>query len=267
MPKKPKDGNGKQRPPKPKGRPKEVVTPEVAILLEALQAKGASSGADCQDRLILMGHYVSEKCLNQWVDQYRKAMTAKAIVTSTERVANRREVRNEDWADNPADVVIVDCTTTLSSLPFDMLLLVEDMLRGRRTPRVIRACLASFGYDTTDEAINDYATERADMLTPVDAAGRLMAAAETLEAQTRIIREQAIRVWRNMPARAKNDVKTYVALAKLSIDGQRALIEALKIVPKDDDSTDVTAALQAIEAKLGIEKPAITEASPEVVEA
>lgn len=247
------DGNSKdnstKRPPKPKGRPKEFVPPEVAPLVEALQAKGAASGADLQDQLILLGHYISERALNRWVDDYRKAAAAKKIAENQRAEQTRMHAEH---APNPIDTMVIDCADSIQALPDDMIIVVNDMLRGKRSIQAIQVALASFGFNTSEAAISAYADGCKDDIDPQDLPARLLAAARTLEAHTRVIRQQAIRVWHNMSARSKQDVKTYLALTKIGVDGQRALIDALKQIPTEKETNDVNSALLAIEQKLGL---------------
>lgn len=255
------DGNSKdsnKRPPKPKGRPKEFVPPEVAPLVEALQVKGVASGAEMQDQLILLGHYISEKALNKWVDDYRKAIAAKKAAENQRAEHTRMYAEH---APNPIDTMVVDCGDSIAALPDDMIIVVNDMLRGKRNVQAIQVALASFGFNATEAAINAYADECKDDIEPQDLQTRLMSAARTLEAHTRVIRQQAIRVWHNMSSRSKQDAKTYLALTKIGIDGQRALIDALKQIPTEKETGDVNAALLAIEQKLGLSGDADTDGS------
>jgi hypothetical protein len=142
--------------------------------------------------------------------------------------------------------------TSIDDLPDDMLVVVTDMMRGRRNARSVQSMLQSFGYDMPETAIEQYADAHSADIAPTDTAGRLASAAMVLEAHTRIIRGQAIRIFRTLPESDKADMKTYVALSKLGIDGQKALIEALRSIPSGETDTDVTQALRDIERKLGV---------------
>lgn len=264
-PKKPGQPTGTKGRTKPRGRPIVHIPEKAKPFINAMIGKGAGGGAACgedlQDALhTSLGLYIEKKVLNSYVDTYRKEQKAqeKARRLKTEMI------KNEPADDGQPDT---DDKTyqKVEHLDEMYILAVEDYLRAGRSNADVRIALLDLAVDVTEEAIQDYRERHIEWIEPADNQAKYLAAARTLEQTNRAIRKQAIKIWARLPDKAKIDPKTYLALMKLSQDGQKVLIDTLRNSAPSQEGPNVDMALDEIEAKLGLDQPTDDQEGPQDV--